>query len=397
MFIYRLRYCVTCVSTIFHDLKISSNGKRSVRLGLEWKEFDPAAGKMRAEGQGHLITSRIVRSIGVVLEYMVVDSLAHHGRRITDLLRKSYLPVMGVDDMIFGIVPGNVLLDCWDQNIGSIREINQILEAMEDADSTDAHLEESLSSAMKERPGWIPGFNDIIPLSAPVMSSRISHLNNVPMPNTYHPGLLRTSEGLQVFSDELRAYVADKANDASLQAREVLKWIEALEQYEQWKAKDSFWAINPYIPSYTPLESQYKVTKTYHSDVLHFLDLADLWLQPFNAHPQNNYNKLLNEHIRMSISTYATAMEAIKNGYVHPLASERRNWLAVSMHEYWTALPGLSERVAARSTCDVRQVTDAWITMIFRAFCWHHSHRLVPTKSVLPSDWHGSNMPLYIG
>jgi len=153
----------------------------------------------------------------------------------------------------------------------------------------------------------------------------------------------------------------------------------------------------PYIPSYTPLESQYKVMKTYHADVLYYLDLADLWLQPFNAHPQNNYNKVLNEHIRMSISTYATAMEAIKNGYVHPLASERRNWLAVSMHEYWAALPGLSKRVAARSTCDPQQVTDAWITMIFRAFCWHHSHRLVPTRTVLPSEWHGSKMPVYIG
>src|SRR5277367_6266464 len=92
---------------------------------------------------------------------------------------------------------------------------------------------------MRERPGWIPGFNDIISLNAPKMSSKMSHLNNLLMPNTYHPGLHRTSEGLQVFSDKLRIYVSNRGDEASLQPREVLKWIDAVEQHEQWNAKDS--------------------------------------------------------------------------------------------------------------------------------------------------------------
>lgn len=386
-----------------------NNGILSLRLGMKWKEFDPAAGKMRAEGQGHLLTSRIVRSLGVVIEYMVVDSTGLHGRRTQDLLDKSYLPVIGVDDMIFGMVPGNPLFDCWDRRIGTIEEINQLLELMDDSDATDAHLEELLSSAMKERPGWIPGFNDIIPLIAPKMSSKISNLNNLPMPNTYHPGLLRTSEGLQVFCDELRSYVSSKGIEASIQAKEVLKWIDALDQHEQWKAKDSFWATNTYIPvvpSTTPDYPQHKKSKSYHKDVLQYLDLADLYLHTIDRHPENNYNKLVNEHIRMSISTYATAINAmdpvkslaaIRRGNVQPPTLTKRHWLILSMQQYWAALPGLAERVAAQSSCDVQMITDAWITMIFRAFCWHHSHRLIPTKTVLPSEWHGSKMPVYIG
>jgi hypothetical protein len=363
---------------------------------MEWKEFDPAAGKMRAEGQGHLIISRIVRSMGIVLEYMVVDSTAHHGRRVKDLLDKLYLPVIGVDDMLFGMVPGNVLFDCWDRKIGTISDINQILELMDDSDATDSHLEEFLSSAMSDRPGWIPGFNDIIPLTAPKMSSNNSHLNNLPMPNTYHPGLLRTSEGLQEFSDRLRAHVSCSGDEASLQAREVLKWIEALEQHEQWKAKDSYWASNAYVPagtSTTPDYPQMKKSNSYHRDVLHYLGLADLFLQTMNKHPENNYNKLLNEHIRMSISTY----DKVIKSFPHVSGSSQRGWLRSSMKEYWNALPALAQRAAAQSTCDVQMATDAWITMIFRAFCWHHSHRLVPTRKVLPSEWHGSKMPVYIG
>lgn len=168
---------------------------------MEWKEFDPAAGMMRAEGQGHLVISRIVRSMGVVLEYMVVDSTAHHGRRVNDLFDKPYFPVIGVDDMIFGMVPGNGLFDCWDRRIGTIAEINQILELMDDSDTTDKYLGDVLSSAMRERPGWMPGFNDIIPLTLPKMSSKVSHLNNLPMPNTYHPGLLRTSKYFRMNSE----------------------------------------------------------------------------------------------------------------------------------------------------------------------------------------------------
>lgn len=382
-----------------------NNGFCSIRLGMEWKEFDPGAGKMRAEGQGHLITSRIVRSIGVVLEYMLVDSTAHHGRRIDDLFRKSYLPVIGVDDMIFGTVPGNVLFDCWDRNIGTIREINQILELISD-DAADEHLEELLSSAMREHPGWIPGFNDIIPLTAPKMSSKLSNLNNIPMPNTYHPGLLRTSEGLLVFSHRLRTHISAEGYNASKQACEVLKWIDTLERHEQWKDRDFYWASNPYHPAstsnsiLTPDYPRYKPSKSYHKDVLHYLDLADAFLQSMNAHPENNYNKILKEHIRMAISTYATTIDVAEAEITHkPITfyPKHRRWLEESMHKYWRALPGLAERVAAQSTCSVQLVTDAWITMIFRAFCWHHCHRLVPTKTVLPSEWHGSKMPVYIG
>jgi hypothetical protein len=41
-------------------------------------------------------------------------------------------------------------------------------------------------------------------------------------------------------------------------------------------------------------------------------------------------------------------------------------------------------------------VTEAWLTMMFRAFCWHRCHFLVPGNRV-PSEYYGSQMPVYIG
>ena len=40
-----------------------------LRLEMEWKEFDPTNGKLRAEGTGHLFASRIIRSVSLCLEY----------------------------------------------------------------------------------------------------------------------------------------------------------------------------------------------------------------------------------------------------------------------------------------------------------------------------------------
>src|SRR5947208_16895595 len=68
-------------------------------------------------------------------------------------------------------------------------------------------LTKNLRRAMKDKAGWIPDFNDIIPLTAPKMSSSVSLLCNIPMSNTYSSGLLRTCEGLQVFCQRLRGYV----------------------------------------------------------------------------------------------------------------------------------------------------------------------------------------------
>ena len=74
-----------------------------------------------------------------------------------------------------------------------------------------------------------------------------------------------------------------------------------------------------------------------------------------------------------------------------------RDWLSASMHVYWDDLRGVSEKVAAYAGCKAELAIDAWVTMIFRAFSWHHCHHLIPTKMVLPSEWRGSQMPVYIG
>jgi hypothetical protein len=66
------------------------------RLGMVWKTFDPGSGSMRAEGNGHVFTSIMARSLGTVLQY-TYTSRKNDGNC-------AYIPVREADKLGFGLV-----------------------------------------------------------------------------------------------------------------------------------------------------------------------------------------------------------------------------------------------------------------------------------------------------
>jgi hypothetical protein len=68
------------------------------------------------------------------------------------------------------------------------------------------------------------------------------------------------------------------------------------------------------------------------------------------------------------------------------------------MEAYFDYLPDLAERVWMRQgAVSVDEVEDAWLSMIFRAFCWQRSHVMIPEVPPLSSEYWNSKMPVYIG
>lgn len=302
------------------------------------------------------------------------------------------------------------------------------LDFMDDTGSKNLHLSENLRTSMADKPGWLPGLNDIIPLTAPKFSQHTSLLCNIPMPNSYSPGLLRTQEGLHVFKRRLCTYSAQKESDASSQLMSVVDWMKRLEKIEVWMAKDSAWACVPTLEQ-TPPEHTIRQAFAYQYQVHRALDETEQALINMNVDPRGScesdqkekvkglcYDTLLAEHIRMAILAHGKVMkieqeykgdterhEAPHNPVYtqQPLNYEKglkgRLWLEASMDTYWDELPSLAERVAKLTGCSRQVATDAWILMIFRSFCWHHCHRLLPQKMILPVEWHMSQMPVYLG
>jgi len=359
----------------------------------------------------------MVRSLGLCVEYTRTDKLPSDNngivrprRSVGDLLLNSYLPVGGVSDLLFGVVPRNQNLHCFDREMGTLDEINAFLDFLDNSGAHNLGLAEDLKLSRKARPGWIPGFNDLIPLTAAKMSSVASSLRNLPMPNNYSPGLLRTREGLQVFCHRLHSFIAQRAESVSPQLLKVQEWVSTFEnQFDKfWNANDSTWAYVAPNQMVLPVPA-YKAAEAYQVEIHKALDKAEGFLKAINDDPYGSvrndlkdrklgfcYDTLLVEHLRMAIKAYGKIKEK-KDYPVHWWLPVGREWLSASMHVYWDDLEDLSEKVAEYTGCSVELAVDAWVTMVFRAFCWHHCHHLMATVMVLPSEWRGSQMPIYIG
>jgi hypothetical protein len=162
----------------------------------------------------------------------------------------------------------------------------------------------------------------------------------------------------------------------------------------------------------------YQASENFQKEVHEALDEAEAFLIGINKDPLGSirsdrkddrvgfcYDTILVEHLRMAILAYGKAKVKLENKGKIPLPAvwhlpvgrESRDWLSASMHVYWDELREVSKKVAVYTGCEVEEAMEAWVTMIFRAFCWHHCHHLIPTKMVLPSQWHRSQMPVYIG
>lgn len=91
------------------------------RLGMLWQQFDLLEGHMRAEGNGFTVTSTSVRSIGIVLQFVVSDPLPDDYDM--EQVHELYIPSEAADKMGFGIVPGQAGLNIPDYKLGTEAQV----------------------------------------------------------------------------------------------------------------------------------------------------------------------------------------------------------------------------------------------------------------------------------
>ncbi|EPE36284.1 hypothetical protein GLAREA_05622 [Glarea lozoyensis ATCC 20868] len=345
-----------CLSTISDVASIA------LRLGMQWKAFDPSNGKLSAEGPGHIFTSRFVRSIGICLEYTSTGPILNESCDLGLLLQKAYLPVAALSDLAFGVVPGNKRLSCWDRPVGSMERIIEYLDFLDNTGARNLRLSASLLDTMRLKPGMLPGFSDVIPLTAPKLSHKETLLCNIPSPNNYSLGVLRSQDGLLVFSQRLREYVISQADRVSSHLSVVLSWVDKLEKIPPWVTHESAWAC---VPSMVISEGSIQAAFAYQAEVHDALDEIEMRLVSLNADPIGSmegdhkdkrkgfcYDTLLVEHIRMAVvvnrellfpeqRTLAVSSPTEKK-QDHNEVPVGKTWLQNSMHAYWEELPKLA-------------------------------------------------------
>ena len=162
------------------------------RLGMSWEVFNPEEGTMRAEGNGHGISSTFVRSIGVILQYIPIARIAPYSPKLLSSfvreLSKSelYVPTREADMMGFGILPGYNRLGIPSFKIGTSNEVFATMDILDSTRKASGKLRDIRNLLVDKWDAHATyGFSDIISFAAPMIRRRHSTIIRVPMPAEY--------------------------------------------------------------------------------------------------------------------------------------------------------------------------------------------------------------------
>ncbi|CAG8950397.1 hypothetical protein HYFRA_00006890 [Hymenoscyphus fraxineus] len=370
-------------STTVSDIAIMAR-----RLGMVWKKFDPGE-TMRAEGNGHIFTSSIARSLGIILQYSFTARTKNDN--------SFYIPVIQADKLGFGLVEFDPSLFGeldFDLDIGSFTGFAHSLTLLfskhgNSWDRTEPMMFYVRSEMQNGDRSFIRGFNDLLPLCSRLLvlpCPTIGLMDRIPAPNTYHTGVTSSRAGFQVFTKKLQDLLFERGANVSPQLELILRYCLHLNSKEY----DDLWHSGFLDGDAQTQKHKLQLRNLligYHTEMTAFLQESKVI-----------YARLVIEHIlSAALPAESDAPPASVNT---GLWSEDLNWRHVaSMEDYFKNLPGVARRVVKQHAYHLTETEaeDAWLAMIFRACCWQRSHCMILNVPPLPSEYWDSKMPVYIG
>ncbi|KAI4188888.1 MAG: hypothetical protein L6R41_001859 [Letrouitia leprolyta] len=364
------------------------------KLGMKWQAFRPEDGEMRAEGNGHIIYSTLVRSIGPILHYAHEDihmrrtyiragvmAPLSDGRDGSALTELQYVQTAEVDMMRFGLMPCHELMWCERLAMGTIDEVYATLDITDSSGSASKKVRDN----RQLDPTSTFGFSDLISMAAPILIVKGTTKFRLPVPTEHCIGLTCHREGFVVFRQRLGEYVRDQNHRVSSQVLWVLQSYDALEaKVSSYWEDDNRGELEVVYDGVDEIHAAWDQTTTYFEKLM-----AD----------GPSYHYLVAAHMKHAVNYWHEAHERIRSG----IAREHHglcDWLAEGMHIYWDYLPLIAGEL---SFYPEEIIYEAWITLIFRAFCWSRCHYFCrpqerfPDSTRLPSRYWNSKLPVYLG
>ena len=350
---------------------------------------------MQAEGNGHVLSSTSSLSIGIVLHYSylgssfpVKQSLSIDGCAISEV----YIPSEETDMMGFGILPGYKSLDIPTFRIGTIADVYTTMNTLDPSHRAS----KTIRDIRGIEPDVTFGFSDIIPMAAPMLRLRGSRIIRVPVPSEYSVGLTCHKEGFVIFRHRLDEYITERNGAVSAQIR----WVR--DQYKALRTQHLEW------------EDEALANAQINERDLAFLekvhtcwDHATAFLETLNRNAEAGshipYTSLMAAHLTQAVGYWGDAWARIREGRTREHYG-MRDWIAEGAHVYWDYLPAIVRDMRTRGfEGEDERVHEAWIVMMFRAFCWWRCHcmnkgeNMVKGLVILPAKYWGSKLPVYIG
>ena len=384
---------------LVYPLAITSVGDIAVlieRLGMKWLSFQPEDGIMRAEGHGLVVYSTLVRSLGPILHYSRGRGLPSSSAMFQNPLSsiEVFVASSKADMMRFGLLPveKSLLEDIDCLGMGTIDEVRATLDVFDPSGRSNKKVRDDRqfdSTATF-------GFSDLISMTAPMLRRPHTTINRLPVPTEHCTGLMHAKEGFIVFRGRLGEYIEQQPNKVS----DHVFWV--LHQYD--RLKDSFHCWENDLDAVERINCQ---DMNFLEDVHRLWNRTNLYFQTLGEREKNRikFFDLVSCHVRHAVNFWHEAHGRIRAGTTrsHYGVEGMRDWLAEGAHMYWDYLPSITLNVANKAKVDQSIATEAWIMLMFRAFCWSRCHYMCgsdaryPDSTRLPSRYWNSKMPVYLG
>ena len=217
----------------------------------------------------------------------------------------------------------------------------------------------------------------------------------IPTPSEYCVGLTCHQEGFVVFYHRLKEHIDTRSG----RTPDLRVWV--LQQYEQLKCDYPEW------------EDEVEANMNGGARSMDFLDKCHgLWEECTKyfeqlqaSEHQIRYVDLIAAHVKYVVRYWGDAWAHIR-GDDGKQAHDHyglRDWVAEGAHMYWGYLPDIVMDVQQKCSVEEDLVHEAWIVMMFRAFCWWRCHHMMAGQDMmsnpprLPSRYWDSKQPVFIG
>jgi hypothetical protein len=363
------------------------------RMGMKWKEFRPSDGILRAEGHSHIITSTIVRSLGLVLQYsytgygsQVERDNKFKARSASQLQEQEeiYIPRASADRLGCGVVRPESKYDIPDFPVSTQRQIaSSLLKLDRSGKSTTA-----LNLILKDNPEFRFPVADIVAfVTKDIRHHPGSSLVQIPAPSDNVNGFSASVAGRRAFRESLEAHIASHSGPVGEQTKECLKICHELsKESPSWDdisdetLERERWVVKR--------DSAYLDTvQRYIWSLTNFLDEKLSQLPHRRWYHAHRYRDLLEAHLKFAIFCEGGETSTLRN-----LLPDYK----ADVEGYFANLPTIFNELRVKWIVSEEEVVDVWVSMMLRAMCWGTCHFFVPGERV-PLQYFGSQLPVYIG
>ena len=361
------------------------------RMGMSWKTFDPDKGLLAAEGCGHSLSSVEIRALGLTLRYLG----GHRRRPIGDLAGvtnskkprglgtdRSHIWSCEADMFMFGIFPGDKALNLPNFQVNTDEDIRKLMydvfQLKDYKDAPDWNL-------FFPKRAWLGRYeiNELRGYVCPVLRPRGSTSNLISFQG-YAATIFTFKVSRTCFERFVTQYLETKRS----------QHLEGLLSH-----------LSPFFVGKPRDMSDLEWLELHHDGH----DLTTKYFQRLRAkyEKQNFFWDLLRAHFSKAPLCSWDARQKVRSRKETPRNSDlnvgEQPWRYEQVTMQWDNLQEHYVKFMQDANPiynDKLEIEEAWITLWFRAICWaschEHHHYNDMSEPLLPTQWFGSRLPVYL-